>query len=46
MAKEADLKESTVEEALITAPRLEPSPPQYTEREDQLPEQLDCSKND
>ncbi|KAM9591153.1 uncharacterized protein ACIBXB_006066 [Morphnus guianensis] len=46
VAKEAALKESKYERSLIPAPHLELSPPQYTKREDQLAEQLDCSKND
>ncbi|KAK4811002.1 hypothetical protein QYF61_014474 [Mycteria americana] len=46
LAKEAALQKSNFEGALIPVPHLELSPPQYTEKENQLAEQLDCSKND
>ncbi|KAK4815709.1 hypothetical protein QYF61_006747 [Mycteria americana] len=45
LAKEAALQKSKFEGALIPVPHLELSPPQYTEKENQLPEELDCSKN-
>ncbi|KAK4810868.1 hypothetical protein QYF61_008840 [Mycteria americana] len=46
LAKEAALQKLKFEGALIPVPHLELSPPQYTEKENQLAEQLDCSKND
>ena len=45
LAKKAVLKEPKFEEALIPGPRLELPPPKYTEKEDELAEQIDCSKN-
>ncbi|KAK4810906.1 hypothetical protein QYF61_013314 [Mycteria americana] len=46
LAKEAALQKSKFEGALIPVPHLELSPPQYTEKENQLAGQLDCSKTD
>ncbi|KAK4810676.1 hypothetical protein QYF61_007476 [Mycteria americana] len=46
LAKEAALQKSEFEGALIPVPHLELLPPQYTEKENQLAEQLDCSKTD
>ncbi|KAK4805326.1 hypothetical protein QYF61_018189 [Mycteria americana] len=45
-AKEAPLKRSNVEGALIPGRHLDLTPPQYTEKADQLAEQLDCIKNE
>ncbi|KAK4817306.1 hypothetical protein QYF61_009159 [Mycteria americana] len=46
LAKEAALQKSKFEGALIPVPLWNYPPPQYTEKQNQLAEQLDCSKSD
>lgn len=46
LAQQVALKEPKLEGALTPGPRLELPAPKYTEREDQLAKQIDCSKNE
>ncbi|KAK4821318.1 hypothetical protein QYF61_018067 [Mycteria americana] len=46
LAKKAALQKSKFEGALIPVPLWNYPPPQYTEKQNQLAEQLDCSKSD